>query len=243
MGNDEIDDVVAGVKSSGPKKPEPQADQLVPLCRILERRREAHGDGVVVVDCGANIGVHTLTFARHMTGWGSVLAIEAQERIFYALTGNISLNNHFNARAIWAAVSDTNGTIEIPRVDYLRPSSFGSVELMPSRHREQIGQPLDYTSGQGVPVTMLTLDSLDLQRLDLLKIDVEGMEEKVFRGAARTIAKHKPVIFVEHIKSDHEAIIRYLRDAGYRLLVLGRNTLALHDDDPVSKEVAVAPSA
>jgi hypothetical protein len=59
---------------------------------LLDLRRKYFGDGVMVIDCGANIGVHTIEWARHMTGWGSVLAIEAQERIFYALAGNIALN-------------------------------------------------------------------------------------------------------------------------------------------------------
>ena len=48
-----------------------------------------HGDGVVAVDGGANIGVHTIEWATAMTGWGSVIAIEPQERIYYALAGTL----------------------------------------------------------------------------------------------------------------------------------------------------------
>ena len=55
---------------------------------LLGLRRRHFGDGVAVVDCGANIGIMTLEWAKAMTGWGSVLAIEAQERVFYALAGN-----------------------------------------------------------------------------------------------------------------------------------------------------------
>ena len=47
---------------------------------------------------GANIGVHTVEWARHMYGWGNVIAIEAQERLYYSLCGNISLNNCLNVR-------------------------------------------------------------------------------------------------------------------------------------------------
>ena len=72
--------------------------------QLLALRRQHFGDGVVAVDCGANIGVHTVDWAKGMTGWGSVVAIEAQERIYYALAGNISINNCFNAHAIHAAV-------------------------------------------------------------------------------------------------------------------------------------------
>ena len=60
---------------------------------LLDLRKRFHGDGVVAIDCGANIGVHTVEWAASMTGWGSVVAIEAQERIYYALAGNIAINN------------------------------------------------------------------------------------------------------------------------------------------------------
>lgn len=46
--------------------------------RILNLRREYHGDGVFAVDCGANIGTFTIEWAKAMTGWGSVLPIEAR---------------------------------------------------------------------------------------------------------------------------------------------------------------------
>lgn len=64
---------------------------------LLDLRRKYYGDGVVAVDCGANLGVHTVEWAKHMTDWGVVLAFEAQERIYYALAGNITINNCFNA--------------------------------------------------------------------------------------------------------------------------------------------------
>src|SRR5262249_8213949 len=55
------------------------------ILSVLDLRRRMAGEGVFAVDCGANIGTHAIEWAKHMTGWGSVLAIEAQERIFYAL--------------------------------------------------------------------------------------------------------------------------------------------------------------
>ena len=82
--------------------------------QLLTQRRQHFGDGVVVVDCGANIGVHTVAWAKGMTGWGQVLAIEAQERIFYALAGNITINNCFNARAFNAAVGAADGVLRVP---------------------------------------------------------------------------------------------------------------------------------
>src|ERR1700755_3702256 len=90
---------------------------------LLALRRKHHGDGVVAIDCGANIGVHTIEWAKAMTGWGSVLSIEAQERIYYALAGNIAINNCFNALAIHAAITDKPGIIMMPQPDYLTADS------------------------------------------------------------------------------------------------------------------------
>jgi hypothetical protein len=47
---------------------------------LLRRKRRHAGDGVVAIDCGANIGVHTVEWARAMHGWGRVYAFEAQKK-------------------------------------------------------------------------------------------------------------------------------------------------------------------
>jgi hypothetical protein len=59
-----------------------------------------------------------------MRGWGMVLAVEAQERVFYALAGNIALQNCFNARALWAALGDAPGELSIPEPDYTKQASL-----------------------------------------------------------------------------------------------------------------------
>jgi len=56
---------------------------------LLALRRKYSEDGVIALDCGANIGVHTIEWAKQMDGWGSVIAIEPQERVFYALAGKL----------------------------------------------------------------------------------------------------------------------------------------------------------
>src|SRR5215468_10846973 len=143
---------------------------------LIEARHQVHGDGVVAVDGGANIGTHTVEWAIAMTGWGSVIAIEAQERIYYALAGNIAINNCFNAIAMHAAISSEPGIMMIPTPDYLVPSSFGSLELKPRAETEFIGQPIDYSAGKTVAIQKMSIDALCLPRVDFIKLDVEGME-------------------------------------------------------------------
>jgi FkbM family methyltransferase len=149
------------------------------LLKLLDVRRTHYGDGVIAVDCGANLGIHTVEWAKHMTGWGAVLAFEAQERIYYALAGNLALNNCFNARAINAAVSRQSGTMKIPQPNYLANASFGSIELTKREQGEFVGQVIDYSEDKMTEVRMVHLDAFRFPRLDLLKIDVEGMELEV----------------------------------------------------------------
>lgn len=174
---------------------------------MLELRRRYFGDGVVAIDCGANIGVHTIEWARAMTGWGEVIAIEAQERVFYALAGNIALNNCFNARALLAAVGDTSGSIRVPVLDHTRPASFGSVELTRKDTTEFVGQAVDYSEQATRELPCLTLDSLGLQRVDLIKIDIEGMEKEALAGAGDVLRRCKPIVVVHQVGQGRLAVV------------------------------------
>jgi len=208
--------------------------------QLLVLRRRYHGDGVVAVDCGANIGVFTVHWAKAMTGWGQVIAIEAQERVFYALAGNIALSNCFNARAINAAMTTEPGVMRVPVLDHTAPASFGSLELRPAAQVEAIGQRIDYSDSGTQPVRALSIDSLELPRLDLLKIDVERMELEVLAGAARTIGRCLPVIIVERLKVAHDALDSLLASHGYHRYAIGLNMVAVHPSDGVAAHVTAA---
>lgn len=197
---------------------------------LLRARGSDYGNGVVAIDCGANIGVHTIEWARCMAGWGRVYSFEPQERIYYALAGNIALNNCFNVTARLAAVGSKCGTLGLPEVNYCVPSSFGSLELNPGDTSEYIGQNIDYDSASQ-QIELLTVDSLNLPRIDLIKIDVEGMELEVLEGAQDSIARLKPQLLIEVIKSDEKAITKLLNTAGYRTFLVGMNLLAIHASD------------
>jgi FkbM family methyltransferase len=219
-----------------------QAAEIDTLLTLLDLRRKHFGDGVVAVDCGANIGTHTVELARRMTGWGSVIAFEAQERIFYALAGNIAMNNCFNAQAVLAAVSETDGDMTVPSPNYLAPASFGSLELRKRSDGEFIGQKIQYDGLNMGKVRTLTLDSLSLQRVDLVKIDVEGMELEVLRGAAKLIERAKPVLMIEFIKTDENALRDVLERLGYRIFKMGLNFLAIHSTDKAAASVIARDS-
>jgi FkbM family methyltransferase len=209
--------------------------------QLLSLRRQHFGGGVVAVDCGANIGVHTVEWAKGMTGWGNVVAIEAQERIFYALAGNITINNCFNASAIHAAVGAEEGSLRIPTPNYRAAASFGSLELKKSDATEFIGQAIDYSESKLTAVRMIKIDSLDLSRLDLIKIDVERMELEVLEGARATLQRFLPIIIVEKLKVVQDQITAVLAGYGYEWFQLGLNFLAVHPTDPTRQAITVTP--
>jgi FkbM family methyltransferase len=204
---------------------------------LLHARRRHFGKGMAVLDCGANIGVFTIEIANFMRDWGQIIAIEAQERLFYALAGNLALNNCFNARAIWAAIGNEDGFIDIPEPNYCAPGSFGSFELREALGNEHIGQTIDYSKPTS-RVRMMRIDDVALTRVDLIKLDIEGMEMEALAGAMQTIEHHKPIIFTEMIKVDRKEFSLLLEGLGYRIFSHGvMNVAAVHMSDPTMKSI------
>lgn len=140
--------------------------------------------GFVVLDVGAYIGTHTLSFAKMVQPDGFVFCFEPQRIAFEFLSANIVLNNMTNIFPMHAAVSDTIGEIMVPVINPASPSNTAAFKV--SGHT------------MGDTVRQVTIDSLGLGRCNLIKIDVEGMENNVIAGAQETIQKFRPVLFLEN---------------------------------------------
>ena len=214
------------------------ATEVAAVLELLTLRRRFFGDGVIALDLGANVGVHTIEWAKHMFGWGNVVSVEAQQRIYYALAGNIAINNCFNATAVWAAIGSQSGEIQIPEPDYFTASSFGSLEIIKKENNEDIGQKLDWSPDKLSTVPMIAIDNFQLDRLDLVKLDIEGMEEDAINGAMNSINRHKPILMIEHIKSNKEKLLKKLIPIGYRVYGIGLNFLMVHEEDPSVTEIS-----
>jgi FkbM family methyltransferase len=161
--------------------------------------------GGVVVEVGANIGALTLVLARSVGPAGYVYAFEPQRIIFQSLCANLALNSIVNVDARHAAAAADPGWVLIPDIDYTRTTNFGGISVN------------GFNTGRRV--RRITLDGdLQLDRLDAIKIDVEGMELEVLRGATQLIGRFHPVLYVENDRLEKsETLIRYLQSLDYRL--------------------------
>jgi len=148
-------------------------------------------EGSVVIDVGAHIGTLTLTMAKAVGPRGKVMAFEPQLKLFRELFMNMALNESLNIDYFYSAVGNCIGKAELSPSD---PINEGHTKL---------------EGGTGQFVDVITIDSLKFERVDLIKIDVEGMEKEVLQGAYETILKHRPVLLVEiNEKSAIEELIR-----------------------------------
>lgn len=165
--------------------------------------RQAIQPGWHVVEAGANIGTHTLILAQQVGPRGRVLAFEPQRVLFQTLCANVALNSLANVHCRQEALGAAAGTTYIPPLNYNVENNFG-------------GLSLTYTQGEPVPV--VPLDELHLPRCDFFKIDVEGMELEVLRGAVETIRRCRPLLYVENDRPEQSpALIRFLQELGYEL--------------------------
>lgn len=203
-----------------------EASQGLNLLRLKAKYR---GNDVVAVDVGANIGAFTVLWAKHMTGWGFVHAFECQERIFYALCGNIVLNNLSNAHAYLGAVTDQHGLLkQVSRLDFDKPGSYGSMGLIEEKNADVGQEPTEVTDS----VWTHSLDKAFTGRVDFVKIDVEGMELDVLNGSVAMIDRERPILSVEHLKSDKATLFTWVTDRGYTVFGGPNNLLCVHRDDP-----------
>ena len=161
----------------------------------LFRRIVKPGD--TVLDIGANIGAHTIPLAQLAGRTGHVVALEPQRLLYYCLCGNVVMNNLNNVDCRQAAAGAAAGLLSVPELDYDAEQNFGGLDL---RH--------EYTGLATYNVPVTPIDDLGLQRCNLIKIDVEGMEKEVLQGAAATIRQCKPILYVEDDRPDKSAELR-----------------------------------
>ncbi|HUB47855.1 MAG TPA: FkbM family methyltransferase [Acetobacteraceae bacterium] len=184
------------------------------------------GPGLTFLDVGANFGCYSLALSPFVGPGGRVHAFEPQRILHNMVAGTMALNSVSNVWCHNVAVGDREGQVEIPQFDYSSMLNFGSVEFGPEQ-TEALSQQRAHDPDRIEYVRVATIDSFAFPRADVMKVDVEGMELAAFSGAADTIRRCRPVIFVEWIKVGHAPLEEQISAFGYRVHLVGGNLLCV----------------
>jgi FkbM family methyltransferase len=168
--------------------------------------------GDCMVDVGANIGTFTMTAASRVGPSGMVYALEPHPRIFGYLQDNIVLNGFSNVRAFNFAVGEREGAVQFSDI---RSDDQNSI----------------ITNTKGIMVPLRPLDALEIVEplIHLLKIDTEGYEKFVIKGAMQLLIKTL-ALYIESWDTSFAKygyrsaeVFRLLEAAGFRVFKVGEN--------------------
>jgi FkbM family methyltransferase len=168
--------------------------------------------GDVFVDVGAHAGYYTLLVQHLVKRNGKIISFEPNPSNFKYLFLTASVNYMKNVVLCRAAVSDFNGAAKlyIPKFIGHNSTSEGSLD-------SHVNDAVD-----SVDVPVVTLDSISKRmkvQPDVIKIDVEGAEVNVIKGALQTLAKGVKLVVIEmHTPNSKRDIIELLKPFNYTLI-------------------------
>ena len=189
--------------------------------KIMEEKIEM---GNVVVDVGANIGLHTLNMARIVGNAGQVFAFEPDPSNFEILKKNAKINNYKNIILEQKAVGDKHGRTTLYQSD--NPINH---RIFPQTKRANSQVQVELTNLDNY------FDSDMIDKINFIKIDVEGMEFGVLKGMKNILKNNKNIkILFEFVPKDTmEAgfipieLLNYLTSNGFKLYCMDEKTKKL----------------
>lgn len=172
--------------------------------------------GDTVIDCGANFGYNAVLMGKMLNNKGLLMAFEPQRIIYQQLNGNLILNNIFNSITYQVALGDgTQSSTTMRPVDY--ESSWVNIG--------------DTSIGEGgEEVIIYKLDDFSFDRVDFIKIDVQGYELFTLEGAKELLEKFQPNLFIEiephqliKFGITEDKLIEYIKSFGYRMFKINND--------------------
>ena len=171
--------------------------------------------GDVFVDAGANVGFLTMLGARLVGPTGSIHAFEPVPENVSVIRRNLAVNGFRNGAVISKALGATAGTENIWITHHPGGATLASVGEVPRDASEQIE----------VQRTTLDhwIDTVHLESIRVIKVDVEGAELDVLRGMPRLLARFRPILLVEldattaeGLQQKEGELVRYCERIGYK---------------------------
>lgn len=172
--------------------------------------------GCVFMDVGANEGYFTVLGAKYVGSTGRVFAVEPQQRLISVIQENLALNEFTGVTVSNVALSDENNTSEL----YLSPATNSGAS--------GLSEPSSHYRAQKQEVTVkrleTLLDELGLERVDVMKMDIEGFEYEAILGSQEVFKQKRIKALAIEMHDDRirrrgkdpTQVIRFLESAGYR---------------------------
>jgi FkbM family methyltransferase len=181
----------------------------------------------VCIDIGANQGEYTLWLAKLSGVSGKVISFEPLTKMYNQLNINIGLNSGFIDRIITVNKGLSDSISQLPIYSVNNDNQHADNEGMPSLY------PTDTKNTFIENISLSTLDielsNMNIQKVDFIKIDVEGAELFVLKGALNTLNKYKPALLIEFNESTFNAagytskdIFDLLKPIGYNFYLIGK---------------------
>lgn len=208
--------------------------------RMIDTYRRIVTPGDTVLDIGANIGAHTLHFARAVGSAGRVFAFEPTAYAYAKLQRNVSLNVELAAR-----IRTENVLLEDRTTDGALSAVYSSWPLtgQADLHPKHLGKAMDISGAERVSLDAF-MESRQVERIDFIKMDVDGNECRVLRGALSTLRKHRPEMILELVpyglaeRGDSTGeFVDILKSLGYRLTNLSDGKLLPHASSEVNAQI------
>ena len=193
--------------------------------------------GATFVDAGASVGLYTVVAASLVGPSGSVLAFEPAKESYAVLCKNVELNGFRNVVTFQKALADGTGTAKLYHFS--------------GAPNYSLGEPPTPAASEAVETT--TLDEVMRHRqvgeLACIKLDVEGAESLVLRGAAETLQRFRPAVILEvddvatsRVGMCKEAAVETLRGLGYRFELAESGHLLPMPETPSLRNVIARPA-
>jgi FkbM family methyltransferase len=167
--------------------------------------------GMVAIDVGANIGAHTLLMSKLVGKEGKVIAFEPSIIHYNSLLSTLMINKCINTTLYKYGVGEKEEIMYVDKkwFNTEQKQNFGALYLETKRNNDEDEE-----------IIVKSLDSFNFDKVDIVKIDAESMEDKVFFGMKNIIEKFRPIIIVEIHDEDYIKMEKIITSLNYELFAI-----------------------
>ena len=166
-------------------------------------------EGDVVLELGANIGAHTVPLAKLVGDTGQVFAFEPGHDTYAMLHRNVNQNHLAHIVRVMGVAALDRVVSNVPVVLECPTPNYPKLDYNDNPHAKDLKATATCNG--------ITIDSLDLPRVDFVKIDIDGTELAAIRGMRETIKRCRPILMIENeIKDKAGPLVAEIVELGYR---------------------------